>query len=153
MPRTGRICSVGTREPYISECIETVKSGVHCLGGWFITVSMNGDDVWNVLSSRMADILNIFKKFSRRLHMAFLLYSLCTFVNNIALDYWTFVQALHLHGGAENARLENAELENAAPNCKTGKRETGKRGTKLQDWKTRERIGYGKPIKPKQPVI
>ena len=32
------------------------------------------------------------------------------------------------------------------------KRGTGKRGTKLQDWKTRERIGYGKPIKPKEPT-
>jgi len=38
--------------------------------------------------------------------------------------------------GAENARLENAAV-----------------GTKLQDWKTRERIGYGKPIKPKQMII
>jgi len=33
-----------------------------------------------------------------------------------------------INGGAKNARLENAGL----------------------GWKTRERIGYGKPIKPKQ---
>jgi len=61
------------------------------------------------------------------------------------------------YGGAENARLENTELENAAPNCRDGKRETGKGEIELQDgktrdWKTRERIGYGKPIKPKQPT-
>jgi len=53
---------------------------------------------------------------------------------------------------AENAKLERARLKNAAPNCRGGKRETGKCETELQDWKTRERIGYGKPIKPKQPT-
>ena len=32
------------------------------------------------------------------------------------------------------------------------KRETGKGETEPQDWKTRERIGYRKPIKAKQPT-
>jgi len=60
--------------------------------------------------------------------------------------------------GAENARLEIARLEKARPNCRTGNRETGKRDIKLQDWKPqgwkrRERIDYGKTIKPKQPTL
>jgi len=43
-----------------------------------------------------------------------------------------------LGGGAENARLENA-----APKLQDWK---------MRDWNTRERIGYGKPLKPKQPT-
>jgi len=46
--------------------------------------------------------------------------------------------------------MENAGLEKARPNYRTGNLETRKPITKLQDWKTREWIGYGKMIKPKQ---
>jgi len=42
------------------------------------------------------------------------------------------------------AGLENAGLEKARPNNRAGKHKTGKCGTKLQDWKMRERISYGK---------
>jgi len=61
-------------------------SGARCLRSSLIAVSVNGDDVWNVLFRRMTGILNIFlNNFSLVDYTRHFCYSLCTFVNCITL--------------------------------------------------------------------
>jgi len=63
------VCGALKQRVHCDDCLklwnswnrQSWTSGARCLRSSLIAVSMNGDDVWNVSSSRMADIEHLIK--------------------------------------------------------------------------------------------